>query len=251
MRVRTCLWEGSRAFQHPSQTEIPCTARAVMPRQNSPVWEKSQSLHLYPDFSMWKFSKHLISALPPAQWLSSQDTESAALPGRRRGAGTERHNGDGKRRAELPYVRKGWKEPRGDPAPHARSGQVAGTKRPFHRPCQSATAQILAANCSHQAAGQSSYLISHRRAPCSVHSSLIHLLVWITLQNSFKASLVPMQFCLDLIWLQKIIMSEPSLNALYIFLDSVLENTSVANLTSHWILLLFHANPLGIRFLWQ
>jgi len=46
-------------------------------------------------------------------------------------------------------------------------------------------------------------------------------------------------------------MSEPSLKVLYIFLDSVLENTSVANLASHWISLLFHTNPLGIQFLWQ
>lgn len=55
-----------------------------------------------------------------------------------------------------------------------------------------------------------------------------------------------MQFCLDLIWLQMIIVPEASLKALYIFLDSAIENTSVANLTSHWISLLFHTNPLGI-----
>lgn len=133
----------------------------------------------------------------------------------------------------------------------SRTFRAGGRHNVLHCPCHSTTARILAANCSHQAAVQLSYLISHRRAPCSARSSLIHLLVWIILQNSFKASLVPMQFCLDLIWLQKIIMSEPSLKVLYIFLDSVLENTSVANLTSHWILLLFHTNPLGIQFLWQ
>lgn len=41
-------------------------------------------------------------------------------------------------------------------------------------------------------------------------------------------------------------MPQPSLKVLSIFLDSAIENTSVANLTSHWISLLFHTNPLGI-----
>lgn len=87
-RVRTWLRDRSWASQHRSQTKIPRTARAAMPRQNSPVWEMSQRLRLHSDFGMWKFCRYLIHELPSAEQLCSAKLESAALLCRRSGAGT-------------------------------------------------------------------------------------------------------------------------------------------------------------------
>lgn len=58
--------------------------------------------------------------------------------------------------------------------------------------------------------------------------------------------------CVTFTWLQKdVLKSELGPSTACIFWDSVGENTSVSNLTCHWISLLLHTNPFGIEFLWQ
>lgn len=57
--------------------------------------------------------------------------------------------------------------------------------------------------------------------------------------------------CVTLTLLQKTVLAwTRPLNSMYL-LRQCWRNTSVSNLTCHWISLLLHTNPFGIEFLWH